>query len=152
MRDGIIAFCREQKDNKTAGRKDRFPQKKGRWNMAIKWPQIQYREVDNGMQEPMIVFPKQPRNSVGKYGEMRRKYLMKYQKTSYQMMCMNGALKQNLLDINDLVYQMMEDQIRRMAESEAVPDKAGDQLGWIQHMKNLRLRAEERVLRELVFS
>ena len=31
-----------------------------------------------------------------------------------------------------------------------VPDKAADQLGWIQHMNGLRLQAEEIVLSELI--
>ena len=46
----------------------------------IKWPEIQYREEENGMLEPMIEFPKQPEGSVGKYGEMRRTYLKEWKK------------------------------------------------------------------------
>ena len=43
--------------------------------MAINWPKIEYVEVEDGMLEPKLDYPKQPAGNVGKYGEMRRSYL-----------------------------------------------------------------------------
>ena len=119
--------------------------------MAIKWPEIQYREAENGMLEPMIEFPKQPQGSVGKYGEMRRTYLKEWKKANYQLMVLNGTLKKHLMEINELAYQMENQQIQRLLSRNPAPSKASDQMGWVQHMNSLKAQAEEIVLSELIY-
>ena len=119
--------------------------------MAIKWPEIQYKEEENGMLEPMIEFPKQPEGSIGKYGEMRRQYMMEWRKATYQLMILNGTLKKHLMEINELAYQMENQQIQRLLSRNPAPSKASDQLGWVQHMNSLKAQAEEIVLSELIY-
>lgn len=119
--------------------------------MAIKWPEIQYREAENGMLEPMIEFPKQPQGSVGKYGEMRRKYLMEHRKATFQMMSMDGTLKKHLMEINEQANKMLDQQISRLMRTSPAPDKATNQMGWVQHMNSLKAQAEEIVLSELIY-
>lgn len=119
--------------------------------MAIKWPEIQYKEAENGMLEPMIEFPKQPQGSVGKYGEMRRKYLMEHRKATFQVMSMDGTLKQHLMDTNELAHKMLDQQISRLMRTSPAPDKATNQMGWVQHMNSLKAQAEEIVLSELIY-
>ena len=119
--------------------------------MAIKWPEIQYREAENGMLEPMIEFPKQPQGSVGKYGEMRRKYLMEHRKATFQMMSMDGTLKKHLMEINEQANKMLDQQISRLMRTSPAPDKATNQIGWVQHMNSLKAQAEEIVLSELIY-
>ena len=119
--------------------------------MAIKWPEIQYREAENGMLEPMIEFPKQPEGSVGKYGEIRRTYLKEWKKATYQLMVLNGTLKKHLMEINELAYQMENQQIQRLLSRNPAPSKASDQMGWVQHMNSLKAQAEEIVLSELIY-
>ena len=119
--------------------------------MAIKWPQIQYKEAENGMLEPMIEFPKQPQGSVGKYGEMRRKYLIEHRKATFQMMSMDGTLKQHLMEINEQANKMLDQQISRLMRTSPAPDKATNQMGWVQHMNSLKAQAEEIVLSELIY-
>ena len=120
--------------------------------MAIKWPEIQYTEAENGMMEPMIEFPKQPEGSVGKYGELRRRYLMEHRKAHYQLMCMTETLKQHLMDVNEQAHRMLEAQIDLLLETQPAPDKATNPLGWVQHMNSLKAQAEEIVLRELIYT
>lgn len=119
--------------------------------MAIKWPEIQYREAENGMLEPMIEFPKQPEGSVGKYGEMRRKYLMEHRKATFQIMSMNGTLKQHLMDTNEQAHKMLDQQISCLMRTSPAPDKTTNQMGWVQHMNCLKAQAEEIVLNELIY-
>ena len=118
--------------------------------MAIKWPEIQYREAENGMLEPMIEFPKQPEGSVGKYGEMRRKYLQEHHRARYTMMMLEGTLKQHLMDVNEEAHRQIAKLIDGLLKANPAPDKATNQLGWIQHMNMLKLQAEDIVLRELI--
>lgn len=51
--------------------------------MAINWSKIEYVEAKDGMLYPKLDYPKQPAGSIGKYGEMRRKYLQEHRKTTY---------------------------------------------------------------------
>ena len=120
--------------------------------MAINWPKIEYVEVEDGMLEPKLDYPKQPAGNVGKYGEMRRRYLQEHRKTAYSMMILEGTLKQHLMDVNEDAHQQIAAVIYGLLKVNPAPDKATNQLGWIQHMNMLRLQAEEIVLRELIYT
>ena len=120
--------------------------------MAINWPEIEYVEAENGMLDPKLDYPKQPAGNVGKYGEMRRRYLQEHSKAQYTMMMLEGTLKQHLMDVNEEAHQQIEALIEGLLKVNPAPDKAANQLGWIQHMNMLRLQAEEIVLRELIYT
>ena len=120
--------------------------------MAINWPKVEYVEVEDGMLYPKLDYPKQPAGSVGKYGEMRRKYLQEHRKTTYSLMVLEGTLKQHLMDVNEEAHQQIEILIEDLLKANPAPDKAKNQLGWIRHMNMLKMQAEEIVLRELIYS
>ena len=120
--------------------------------MAMKWPEIQYVEAADGMLDPVLEFPKQPEGSVGKYGEMRLTYLQQHRKATYGMMRLEGTLKQHLMDVNEQAKQQIGQQIERMLKTDPAPDKATQQLAWIQHMNSLKAQAEEIVRSELIFA
>ena len=120
----------------------------------IKWPEIQYVEAEDGMLDPVLEFPKQPEGNVGKYGNMRREYLAQHRKASYSMMCLNGTLKQHLMDINERAYDMLDHLIAQMQESEGVTEflKASNPLEWVRSMNSIRQHAEEIVKKELIYN
>ena len=118
--------------------------------MAIKWPEIQYREGADGMLYPLLEYPQQPSGSIGKYGELRRIYLEKHRPPTYQLLILNGELKQHLMDVNAQAHEQIDSLIAAMLKTEPAPDKTTDQLGWVQHMNMLKAQAEEITIRELV--
>jgi len=118
--------------------------------MAINWPKIEYVEAEDGMLYPKLDYPKQPAGSIGKYGEMRSRYLQKHRKTTYSMMVLEGTLKQHLMDVNEEAHRQIEALIEDLLKANPAPDKAKNQLGWIQHMNMLKMQAEEITLRELI--
>ena len=120
--------------------------------MAITWPKIEYVEAEDGMLYPKLEHPKQPAGRIGKYGEMRRKYLQEYRKATYSMMVLEGTLKQHLMDVNKKAHEQIDSLIAAMLKTAPVPDKAADQLGWVQHMNMLKAQAEEIVVREWVYA
>ena len=120
--------------------------------MAINWPRIEYVESEDGMFDPKLDYPKQPAGSIGKYGEMRRRYLLEHHKARYTMMMLEGTLKQHLMDVNEDAYQQIEALIEGLLKVNPAPDKAANQIGWIQHMNMLKLQAEEIILRELIYT
>ena len=120
--------------------------------MAINCLKIEYVEAEDGMLYPKLEHPKQPAGSIGKYGEMRRRYLQEHRKTSYSLMMLEGTLKRHLMDVNEQAHQQIEALIEDLLQANPAPDKAADQLGWIQHMNMLKMQAEEIVLRELIYA
>ena len=119
--------------------------------MAITWPKIEYVEAEDGMLYPKLDYPKQPAGNIGKYGEMRRKYLQEHRKATYSMMVLEGTLKQHLMDVNEQTHGQIERLIEDLLKANPAPDKAENQLGWIQHMNMLKMQAEEIILRELIY-
>ena len=120
--------------------------------MAITWPKIEYVEAEDGMLYPKLEHPKQPAGGIGKYGEMRRKYLQEYRKATYSMMVLEGTLKQHLIDVNEQAHQQIEMLIEDMLKANPAPDKAANQLGWIQHMNMLKMQAEKIIFQELIYT
>ena len=91
---------------------------------------------------------------LGKYGMMRRTYLQEHQKAFYTQLQARGELWQHLREVDEQAQSMVDSIIARMAEIDGVTDelKATDQMQWIGLMNNYRHRAEEFVLRDVVYS
>ena len=120
----------------------------------IKWPEIQYREAEDGMLYPLVDYPRQPAGEIGKYGRMRKDYLEKHRPVAYQMMILEGTLKQHLMDVNQQAHEMLEQLIEEMKQSENVTEqlKSSNQLEWVQKMNNIKHRAEETLQNHLIFN
>ena len=119
----------------------------------IKWPEIQYVEAEDGMLDPVLEFLKQPEGNVGKYGNMRREYLAQHRKANYSLMCLNGTLKQHLIDVNEQAHEMLEQLIDEMKRAEGITEqlKAENQLEWVQRVNSIKHRAEEILQSHLIF-
>lgn len=110
------------------------------------------REAEDGMLYPLIDYPKQPAGEIGKYGRMRKDYLEKHRPVVYQMMLLEGTLKQHLIDINEQAHEMVEQLIEEMKQSENVTEqlKSSNQLEWVRNMNSIKRRAEEIILENLI--
>lgn len=119
----------------------------------IKWPEIQYREAEDGMLYPIIDFPKQPAGDIGKYGRMRKDYLEKHRPVAYRMMILEGTLKQHLMDVNEQAHEMLEQLIEDMKRAEGITEqlKAINQLEWVQQMNSIKQRVEEVIKSEYIY-
>ena len=91
---------------------------------------------------------------LGKYGRMRRDYLKNYRKSVYTSLFLSGTLFKHLADIDRACNERMETIIAQMKEREGVTEalKASDQMAWVGAMNNIRSRAEEIVLSEVVYA
>ena len=102
---------------------------------------------------PNLCLPKQPNGHIGKYGRLRLNYLKDFKKGSYTELLISGTLKQHLLDIDKNVSNKVNVLIKKFAEAENVNEqlKEHHQMEWIQAMNNIRNRAEEIVLNEIIY-
>ena len=102
---------------------------------------------------PDLALPETEYPPLGKYGRMRKTYLLEQHKGLYCRMLMDGSLWQHLLEVDELAQSTVDTIIARMAEVDGVTEelKTTDPMCWIGLMNNYRHCAEEFVLRDVVY-
>ena len=101
---------------------------------------------------PDLKLPNKER-SIGKYGRMHRDYLKVHHPVRFNHLVLEGQLWTYLADLNEQAQRRLQLIIRQMQETESMNEelKAYDQLAWVRAMNNIHNRAEEIILRELVY-
>ena len=102
---------------------------------------------------PNLTLPDTGNYQIGKYGRLRRSYLKEHRPVLYANYLTSGTLHQHLAEIDQACNERMEIIVSAMAKRESVTEtlKAADQMEWVCRMNNIRSRAEEIVLTELVY-
>ena len=94
----------------------------------------------------------QPKIPLGKYGRMRRNYLKQHPPVLYNSMLLNGTLYPHLMELEQTAESRMQQMMAELLKQNPAPDKAQNQLMWVQHMNSLKAQAEELVLTELIYN
>lgn len=94
----------------------------------------------------------QPPKPLGKYGRMRRAYLMEHRPVLYHTMLLNGSLYPHLLELEQTAQSRMQQTMEQLLKQYPAPDKESQQMGWVQHMNSLKAQVEEMILTELIHS
>ena len=95
-----------------------------------------------------------PENAnTGIWGQRRARYLRAETKVLYFNMLTNGTLDDHLEEIDKSAGEMFERLVQQMKFSEGVTErlKADFPLEWVSRMNNIRNRAEEIILREMIY-
>ena len=103
---------------------------------------------------PKLKANPEPEGMVTKYGLLRDKFLRERYDGARTAMFLEGTLKAHLLEIQEQARERMEVLTSQMAEKEGVNEqlKAQDQMLWVKKMNSIQSRAEEVVLKELIYS
>jgi len=103
---------------------------------------------------PNIALDSDAERPIGRYGRMHRQYLEEHRPVVYNQLLLSGTLWEHLEEIDAACNERMERIIPAMAKREGVTEalKASDQMEWVGRMNSIRSRAEEIVLRELVYA
>lgn len=93
---------------------------------------------------PDLTLPEESR-SIGRWGRMHRDYLREHKPIQYNCLLLSGKLWTYLADLNEQAQNRMERMIDQMKEAGGIMEalKASDPMTWVQHMNNIRARAEE---------
>ena len=94
----------------------------------------------------------QPKTPLGKYGRMRRNYLKEHRPVLYNSMLLNGTLYPHLTELEQTAESRMQQMMTELLKANPAPDKATNQMAWVQHMNSLRAQIEETILTELIYS
>ena len=84
---------------------------------------------------------------------MRREYLKEHKPIQYNCLLLSGKLWTYLADLNEQAQDRLERMIDQMKIVERVTEelKAADPMAWVGAMNNIRSRAEEIILQELIY-
>ena len=94
----------------------------------------------------------QPKTPLGKYGRLRRTYLMNHRPVLYNTMLLSGSLYPHLMEVEQTAESRMRQMMTELLAKSPAPDKEQNQMAWVQHMNSLKAQAEELVLNELIYS
>jgi len=91
---------------------------------------------------------------IGVYGRMRQRFLEGHHHGTYISLLLTGNLWKHLAEIDAACYGRMDLIIPVMAKQEGITEdlKASNQMEWVGRMNNIRNRAEEVFLHELVYT
>ena len=100
---------------------------------------------------PDLELPEETR-PIGKWGRMHREYLREHKPILYNRLLLSGKLWTYLADLNEQAQDRLEQMINQMKIAEGVTEKlkATDPMAWVGAMNNIRNRAEEIILQELI--
>ncbi|WP_242962095.1 TnpV protein [Faecalibacterium sp. An192] len=94
----------------------------------------------------------QPQTPLGKYGRMRRMFLKESRPILYNHLLLSGKLYPHLAEIDRTAKDRLDRQMEELLKQNPAPDKAAQQMAWVQHMNALKMQAEEVIRNELIFS
>ena len=115
--------------------------------------QMTYRQVGD-YQIPNLTLPQEENVTLGKYGMMRKKFLQEHRKVYFAQLIAKGELMRTIKQTETEAEQMMIQLIGQLQKSQGVTEelKEQNQMQWVRMMNNIRMTAEETVLKELIYS
>ena len=101
---------------------------------------------------PNIALPEENR-PIGKWGRMHQEYLKEHYPIRFNDLVLSGQLWTYLADLNEQAQERLSLIVEQMKASESVTEelKAADQMEWVGSMNSIRNRAEETILREMIY-
>lgn len=102
---------------------------------------------------PCLVIPEEEIHTIGIWGRKHQQYLREYRPILYSNLVLSGRLYSYLADIDTQARNKLSLIATQLAEKESITEelKAQDQMAWVRAMNNIRNRAEEIVLKELIY-
>ena len=102
---------------------------------------------------PLLALPAKEQLPIGKWGRMRRNHLIEHRPLLYHALLFSGRLWTHLADFNEQAQERLSLIVEQMKTSESITEelKAADQIAWVSAMNNIHSRAEEIILRELIY-
>ena len=103
---------------------------------------------------PCLKLPAEEQVHIGIWGQRHLNYLRENKRVLLSGWQLSGKLNSYLADIDKQAEDMGSRLVKQMAEREGITEqlKAENQMEWVRQMNNIRIRANEIVLRELIYN
>lgn len=102
---------------------------------------------------PVLTLSSDEQCPVGKWGQLYRDYIKEYHPILFNDLVLSGQLWTYLADLNEQAQERLSLIVEQMKASEGVTEelKTADQMAWVGAMNSIRNRAEEIILREMIY-
>ena len=102
---------------------------------------------------PLLDLGKQTIYEIGKYGNLHLDFIKKHRRGTYTTLYTENRLNEHLHKIDLQAREQLDLLTAQMAEQMDVTEelKASDPMRWVRLMNNIKLLAEEIVLKEVVY-
>ena len=102
---------------------------------------------------PCLFLPDTAERPIGIWGRKHLDYIKEHRPILYTDLVLSGKLYSYLADIDTQARNKLDLLVTQLAEKEGTNDclKAQDQLAWVRAMNNIHNRAEEIVLKEMIY-
>ena len=102
---------------------------------------------------PNLTMPDPDDYEIGIWGQRRRRYLKGHHRILYYNLLTSCKLLEHLAEVEKECNERIDILVKAIAKQEGVTEalKAADQIEWVRRMNNIRNRAEEIVLNEIVY-
>lgn len=90
--------------------------------------------------------------NIGMWGKRHRRYLKEHRRAVYNSLLLSGELNQYLAEIDQQAEEMYSQLVDRMATNEDISEelKAEDPMLWTQELNNIKNRASEIIVHNLI--
>ena len=102
---------------------------------------------------PVLTLSSEEQRPIGKWGRMHRDYLEQHHPIRFNDLVLGGQLWTYLADLNEQAQERLSLIVEQMKATEGVTEelKAANQMAWVSAMNSIRNRAEEIILREMIY-
>jgi hypothetical protein len=89
----------------------------------------------------------------GRYGMLRKKYLKEHKSGYYQYLVLSGKLTEHLNQVDREARETVERLVEQMTEKQGVTEQMKEEnpMEWVRRMNNIKVRAEEMVLEDVLY-
>ena len=101
---------------------------------------------------PCLVLDEEEIQPIGMWGRKHLRYIKEHRPALHTTLLLSGKLNSHLAEIDNRATEMFDRLVKQLAEREGINEqlKAQDQMAWVGAMNNIRNRAEEIVLHEMI--
>ena len=103
---------------------------------------------------PVLTLSSEEQRPIGKWGRMHRDYIKEHRPILFNDLILSGHLWVYLVDLNEQAQERLDTIMEQMKIAEGVTEelKRTCQMEWVQRCNNIRNRAEEIVLHEMIYA
>ena len=103
---------------------------------------------------PVLTLSSEEQCPIGKWGRMHRDYIKEHRPILFNDLILSGHLWVYLVDLNEQAQERLDTIMEQMKTAEGVTEelKRTHQMEWVQCCNNIHNRAEEIILREMIYA
>ena len=112
-----------------------------------------YRQVGDFKIPNLTLPPEETTIKLGKWGMLRKNYLLRHKKVLFATLLTEGKLYQHCAEIEKQAREMFDTLVKQMKESEGVTEKLKEenQMEWVRCVQNIEARAREIVCKAIIY-